>query len=527
MWFRHLAFVSLITFTLGIFATVHSASHIPTIALYGLYETTIDYQVLTGQSHSFADPFYGVDLNTTFTSPTGRQIIWWGFYDGDGQGNQGGDIWKIRFMPDELGTWTFTWQFSDGSLSGSGSFEAVDTVANPRKPGPLKHDPTINQWLMTADGSRHVFLNMYAGPSNLSEDNIATAIPILVARAKSTGFDVAHLSGPIHHNFLSSVKDANNPWIYMNTNDYTPRLQGWHVFENAVLSTLYDEEIYLFPFYGFYGGNNLFDLNTRSTSFQNKVLRYHLSRTAPYYVYLHNIGFELEEYVTVPTWPVERATWIKSIDPWDHLITGHELSDFNYGNYPIMDFSAMQKNDNFHNLGIGVWNSPAQPHPHCNECIWNAPWQSQGTEQSHRKDLWDGITAGMSNAFLAIDNDIGETAFQNANAFLKSGVKWWTMAPHDEVVVSGTAYVLANLGAEYIVYSSSGSSFTITLPAGAYNWRWFNPADGIYTQWTSLNTNGENVAFNKSNTNDWVLHMRNDSTPDMTPPAPPTGLVVE
>ena len=65
-------------------------------------------------------------------------------------------------MPDELGVWQYAWEFSDGSLSGIGRFMAVDTDEKPRKPGPLTHDPDIHQWLMTADMSRHVFLNVYA-----------------------------------------------------------------------------------------------------------------------------------------------------------------------------------------------------------------------------------------------------------------------------------------------------------------------------------------------------------------------------
>ena len=98
------------------------------VPLYGLYQTSIDYSALAGQSHPYTDPFYGVELEATFTGPSGQQIIWWGFYDGDGIREQAGDIWKIRFMPDELGVWSFSWQFSDGGLAGTGSFEAVDNI---------------------------------------------------------------------------------------------------------------------------------------------------------------------------------------------------------------------------------------------------------------------------------------------------------------------------------------------------------------------------------------------------------------
>jgi len=461
-----------------------------------------------------------VEIEATFTSPSGRQITWWGFYDGDGQGGQSGNIWKVRFMPDELGTWSFTWQFSDGSPSGSASFQAVDDATHPAKPGPLQHHPDIHQWLVTADGSRHVFLNMYS-----QEDDYALGYytnPVeTVGRAKSYGFDVIEASGGIAHYSWERPMDSTNPLIYMNKSDYTPRLQGWYLMENGLFRTLYDEEVYLFDFYGLYGGNGVIDLHTKSISFQDKVLKYIVSRTAPYYFHLYNIGFELPEFVSVPSWPVERAQYVKSIDPWDHLITGHEFHGWSYSNASykdVIDFSALQNDDNFHGRALEVWNSPSEPHPHCNECIWNAQWQAPGTEASHRRDLWDGITGGMSYYFYISEGypDTGRTAFQHANAFLKNGVKWWTMSPHDEVMVSGTAYVLAKLGVEYVVYSSLGSSFTLDLPEGSYNWRWFDPANGTYTDWTSLDTSGGAATFNKPNTNDWVLHI-SGAPPDSTP----------
>ena len=518
------------------------------VALYGLYETVIDYKSLTGQSHPYEDSFYGVDLEATFTSSSGRHIIWWGFYDGDGQGGQSGDIWKIRFMPDELGKWDFTWQFRDGSLSGSGSLRAVDNALHPAKPGPLRHDPDIPQWLVTADGSRHVFLNMYADDTDFPGIRVTYDQYLSpqkhIDKCKDNEFDVMFTGGGIQPTNRDLMPmDENNPFPYIDTVSYTPRLQGWHHMEEGLWQKCYEQGIYVFEFWGFYGGNEHYDLHKkritisdtqgipflncirnkvskylkRGTAYQNRVIKYWLSRTAPYYIFLYNIGFELPEYVNVPSWPVERAQFIKDLDPWDHLITGHELHRWSYGNSAVIDFSALQNDDAFHERALAVWNSPSQPHPHCNECIWNAKWQTPGTETSHRKDLWDGITAGMSYGFFARDSETGLTSFRHANAFLKSGVKWWTMSPHDEVVKSGKAYVLAKLGVEYIIYSSSGSNFALNLPVGSYHWRWFNPASGTWSKGNLLSAQGGSAIFEKPDCNDWVLYI-SSSRSDNTPP---------
>ena len=517
------------------------AVELETVPLYGLYETTIDYKAMSERSHFYQDPFYGIELEATFISPSGRQVTWWGFFDGDGQGGQIGEIWKIRFMPDELGTWNFGWRFSDESLSGSGSFQAVDNIMNSRKPGPLRHNPNIHQWLVTADGSRHVFLNMFQN-ENGSHPSIYTDPQYHIDRVVTNGFEVLMANGPSAGGGRSL--DATNPFAWMDKVNYIPRMQGWYLLENELFKKLYEQNIYFYDWSGFYAGNGWIDLHTKPIEFQDKVIKYWLTRTAPYFFYIYNIGFELPEFVSVPSWPIERAKFIKDIDPWDHLITGHELHEWSYGYSSIMDFSALQNDgysndrgflDNiktmvskvkkgnkghsvfdtlrgksFHDIALIVWNSPSKPHPHCNECIWNAEWQEPGTEESHRKDLWDGITGGMSYGFYARDNYVGLTTFRNANEFLKSGVKWWTMSPHDEVVVSGTAYVLANIGVEYIVYSSSGDSFVLNMPGGNYQIRWFNPANGMFGEPTTLGNSVRNVTFNKPNTKDWVLHIKSN-----------------
>ena len=62
---------------------------------------------------------FDVDLKGVFRSPSGRSLTQGGFY----AGNQ---VWKIFFMPDEIGTWTFRTQSPDSDLDGKhGSFACV------------------------------------------------------------------------------------------------------------------------------------------------------------------------------------------------------------------------------------------------------------------------------------------------------------------------------------------------------------------------------------------------------------------
>lgn len=485
------------------------------VPLWGLFETSIT------NPKPYSDPFdFGViELQAVFTSPTGNVTNWWGFFDGDGEGGQAGNIWKLRFMPEELGTWQYSWQFSDGSVQGSGAFTAVDSGLVSRKPGPLKRDDLIPQWFVTADESRHIFPNMYnewRATDNLPYTNPGPAI----STVKAHGFDVMAVWSTAY--FRNEPMDNTNPMIWIDTHTYTPRLEGWHLLENGLYQEAYEEEVYLYEWDGFYSGNGLYDLHSRPDSFRQNVLKYWLARTAPYYMFLFNIGFELPEYSNVPEWPVAEAEFIKSNDPWNHMITAHELHGWSYGDSPIIDFSALQNDNLFHERGLAVWKSPSKSHPHCSECIWNAPWQPLGTEESHRRDLWDGITAGMSNFLYARDSAIGLDAFRHANIFMSSGVAWWTMSPHDELIIAGTGYALARPGTEYVVYSASADSVTVQVPSGNYQWVWFNPATAAYSSVSQLAHAGGPAEFQKPNANDWVLHISVSSSATPVPSPTPT-----
>jgi hypothetical protein len=87
-------------------------------------------QEITLQSRqTYGNPFADVTVQGRFGSQ-GKEVTVDGFHDG-------GHTWRVRFMPDTAGAWSFTTVSADPELNGkSGSFAVVD-------PGPGNHGPVM------------------------------------------------------------------------------------------------------------------------------------------------------------------------------------------------------------------------------------------------------------------------------------------------------------------------------------------------------------------------------------------------
>lgn len=95
------------------------------------------------------NPFLDYRLQVRFTGPSGRVYNLPGYYDGDGAGGASGNVWRVRFTPDEKGWWSYRASFRMGagvavSLDASaGSPAAFDgdsgrfqiAARDPRAPG--------------------------------------------------------------------------------------------------------------------------------------------------------------------------------------------------------------------------------------------------------------------------------------------------------------------------------------------------------------------------------------------------------
>jgi len=61
------------------------------------------------------NPFLDYRLQVTFNGPHGQIYQAPGFFAGDGQGHGSGEVWRVIFTPDSVGTWHYTADFHAGA----------------------------------------------------------------------------------------------------------------------------------------------------------------------------------------------------------------------------------------------------------------------------------------------------------------------------------------------------------------------------------------------------------------------------
>ncbi|HEX5789315.1 MAG TPA: DUF5060 domain-containing protein, partial [Woeseiaceae bacterium] len=135
------------------------------VALYRVFETEVT------NPNDYDNRFTDVELLAEYTAPSGKRWDFRGFFDGDGEGGGDlatGEVWKLRFMPDETGEWNYTWRWSDGTPGGKGSF---DVTADNAGKGIIKAYAENPRWF-AYNGTEPVWLKSYyeTGHGSIAQD---------------------------------------------------------------------------------------------------------------------------------------------------------------------------------------------------------------------------------------------------------------------------------------------------------------------------------------------------------------------
>lgn len=480
---------------------------------YGIFEIPL---VATGIS---SNKYKDVRLKGVFQGPT-QTIEIDGFWNG-------GDIFKVRMAPTEVGTWTYSISGSHSAFSKSGSFEVIDSEhkgfvkVNPDYPYTfMREDGT--PWLWKGETSWRAYTQLlpfegrYKEYIDLRAEQGYNAVQSIV---------VSYINGDA----FWANEGGTAFKLTGDGKDYDHLNPGYYQWIDRRLE--YANSKGIVPVIFFTWAQEFVKFS--DDQFQ-RFAEYLVSRWAAYDVVWcisgeYNEAYD--EYGLTPDVYRQHGETIMEKDPYDHLVTLHPSGrgssrEFAWDEW--FGFIMQQWPIDYHQRVLDDRNTTAIPV--VNGEYAYADWHDN---EDVRRGAWDIFTAGgffTAGFFHTFAPDKGgwdPDANQQQQDELVWAIQfmgqteWWDMAPHDELASNG--YCLADPGDEYVIYSRDGGPTTINLSAVSdeLNVRWLNPRTGEYVAEDQVS--GGSVTFTPPWDDEWVLHIGVKSD---GPPAAPTGFTV-
>ena len=527
----------------------------PTVPLFRVFETQIR------NDRAYGNRFADVELTATYTAPSGRTKAFWGFFDGDGRGGGDlgtGNVWKLRFMPDELGNWSYTYQWSDGTPGGRGAFTCVKEGAGK---GVIRAYEKNPHWF-AYNGTEPVWLKSYyeTGHGAIGQD-FNWIVENVYAKFIEHGynhlqvnwllslccFKQYYLDGPKPETLDLTLYEEGKA-------SSTMKLDVWHRMERH-LGFLNDHDIGVHMFLGFDGGRNggpaWVKLSDKEKEF---YVRYVVSRIAPYanlagWNFLWEVAGDREDH------ELGWARLVQRYDIFDHLRTYEDESPRdNAYDRPEYTFAAVENHQiagPTKDLERHYWKEPWTHHMAViagykgkpvymseGNALWRRYWhEKSGATQEHlRRAAWACVTGGASfnwNGHLKEyelyasgptglpfnpDNPYtaSEQVVDTVAQVMNKEVAFYRMTPQDGLLRQHDAmrvWALAEEGSQYLVFASHGEPFALCLAEGSYaNNVWIDAKTGAKTKVGPVSGRGKGgdpVPFDPPNrTTDWVLILR-------------------
>lgn len=536
------------------------AGTVPQIGLYRTFERTIVNE------NDYSNKFSDVDLKCTYYSPSGDSTEFMGFFDGNGTGGGDlttGNIWKIRFLPNEVGEWKYRWEWSDTTTGGEGTFMCDSSNAGKGILRPYKDNP---RWL-AYNGTEPVWLKSYyeSGHGSIAQpfDWITTNIyqPMLDRGYNHLQvnwllslccFEQIYNDGPAPSNQDLVLYEEGKA-------SSTMRLDVWQMMEQNV-EWLNERNIGLHMFLGFDGDRNgSSSWEELSETEKDFYVRYVVARLAPY-ANIAGWSFVWEVPGDRLTHELGWARLVKKYDVFDHLRTYQDEKPVkNEYKRPEYNFAAIENHyivSEERDIDRPYWKEAWTHHEAClagyvpgkpvymieGNALWRRYWsqRTNATRDDLRQAAWGCVTGGASfnwcghageDALVAFgpeglpfygdENEYASSAMQIdlLADVMNNELKFYTMNPSDSLLSdhdNRAVWCLSESGEQYLVFSIKGSPFKLKLSAGEYTSnQWLNTITGDTQGIPAITASGnEIVSFTPPDSNaDWVLLLRKNGAP--------------
>lgn len=461
----------------------------PTAGLWERFEAQVS------NDRVYADPYRDVTLTVEYTRPDGTSVSFWGFYDG-------GTTWKLRWMPDQTGVWSFRARFSDGSPGLDGRFTCLPSSI----PGIISVDEGNPLWFGFRGGEHFFARSLHVGDCFFAKNMPDEQRTDFLDWAQAQGYNMLSIGS----HYLNRAEPGRG--IGWDTPRLWPLDAGEFQKAERVLDDLMTRRIVVFPFGGFFGrGSNY----PKSEADQDLYIRYVLARFGAYWNVLLNVSgpeplLVKDDRVWIEFAELARmGQKIRSLDPFGHLLTVHnKTGDDEFLQEDWIDFGTLQgpKTLELPVLYDGLMRNHHPRRPlYAQETLWsgNKYHPQYDDEQLRRNAIVLNMAASTINF---VDNGGPDPALSGDSSSGFSGtlrlddrrqwrhdilknvwdffasIPFYRMSPCPSLLVSGSGYVLADEGKDYLVYLPECEPVELKVKDGPYQVEWINARDTAIRQ---------------------------------------------
>ncbi|MDO8543290.1 MAG: DUF4038 domain-containing protein [Opitutaceae bacterium] len=519
--------------------------------------------------HPGSNPFGEALFVGEFTAPSGKTFVTDGFHDGD-------DAWRLRFAPDEEGDWSYVLRGGAVQVRQRGRFRCTRAHGH----GFIRVHPENPYAFAHADGT--AFFPMGDTCYGLLDDSPIT--PELRAEYLRTrrGQRFNFIRMQVGHSYDRAAADSTywawggtaqepdfdrlNPVFFRRMDELVRQMRAAGMNIELILLNLYRP-----PFR---------DTRQWTPARERLWLRYLLARYAAFdHIFLWTIANEYElhpdakyrlDHPDDVDWAKATARFVKSHDPYRHLVTIHpvvsastkgstardpidppwRIGEF-FGVDDAMDVLSQQTGKTGEGTTwddkLQCWTGDAvnllpslradlryrKPVLNTENGYEYLRGYPTGRRQVHhtdkvRRTSWQIVcgggyfsagfrsTLGHSDSWNRIDapnrygfiiRDEGAAAQLGILFDTFSGLPFWRMRPFDGV--TNDAVALAEPGNVYVIYLPHGGSTKVDLTTveGMFAARWLNPRTGDFEERFTVNARSV-VNFQAPGAGDWTLELR-------------------
>lgn len=446
-------------------------------------------EVTVTNKQSYRNCYEEVTLDVTFTKPDGQTVAFWGFYDGD-------DLWRIRFMPDQIGTWHYVATFSDGTGRTNGSFNCTES----KIPGMITACPKNPIWFGFSGGKPVLVRSLHVGDRFFADADNPLTHELWSPSRRQAFLDWAQDQG---YNMLSiagcylnrDVKGRGRGWNTPDLWDARTATPDWREYQRleGVLDELAIRGMLVYPFAGLFGREADFP---RDPAKQTVYIKYTLARLGAYWNLLWMVGgpeprLEGDPYLGVED--IHRlARTIEKADVFGHLLSVHNptgndaFKDADWTSYGVLQGP---KTTSRNRLSRRLLSNRHEAKPlYAQETLW--PGNIHHPEYSPedvRKNAFVMVMSAATINFADMDGnsssgfsgsmDLSQKV-QTRHDIIKGvwdffeNIPFYRMKPSQDLVDSG--YCLAEPGKRYLVYLEHPGPVDVQISDGAYRVQWIN-----------------------------------------------------